>query len=111
MTSSLDTRGGSPGEPAGASSGPGGTTGLPASALRAAIRALARGLAALETSIAYALYWRQAHWLVEQLSALDDAALKDLGLDRNEIVPRVYDSLRAGWEKRRRTRRGQSRST
>jgi uncharacterized protein YjiS (DUF1127 family) len=60
-----------------------------------------RAWAALDGWLAAALYWRSVSRSIHRLSSLSDAELKRLGLERSEIVARVYEEARAGQDRRR----------
>jgi uncharacterized protein YjiS (DUF1127 family) len=57
--------------------------------------------AALDGWVATAFYWRSVSRTIHRLSSLSDAELKRLGLERSEIVARVYEEARAGQDRRR----------
>jgi uncharacterized protein YjiS (DUF1127 family) len=46
----------------------------------------AAGRTAVESVFAGIAQWRRVHQTVQMLSALDDTALRDIGLDRSQIM-------------------------
>lgn len=77
--------------------------GLPSlgTALKPLAAATRRALAAAEAAVAAFFFWHDVSRRIEGLMALDDAALKRRGLERNEIVPAVFRSARARRDRRR----------
>lgn len=61
----------------------------------------ARAWAALGAWVAAAFHWRSVSRTIHRLSSLSDAELKQLGLERSEIVARVYEEARAEQDRRR----------
>ncbi|MEO3427379.1 hypothetical protein AAFN88_00880 [Pelagibius sp. CAU 1746] len=61
---------------------------------------LARAWAALGAWVAAVFFWRSVSRAIDRLSSLSDADLKRLGLERNEIVARVYEEARAAQDRR-----------
>lgn len=58
-----------------------------------------RVLAALDQWLGWLVFWQQIDHDVRRLAALSEAELERLGLQRNEIVARVYEAARAGRKK------------
>lgn len=54
-----------------------------------------RALAALDRWIGWLLFWQQIDYDIRRLACLSDAELQRLRLERNEIVARVYEAVRA----------------
>ncbi|WP_193368752.1 hypothetical protein [Pelagibius marinus] len=74
--------------------------------LGVAISGAARGLfarlrVALDRRVATLFFWCSVSRRIEQLSALSDAELRQLGFERNEIVARVYEEARGAQDQQR----------
>lgn len=68
-----------------------------AARLVAPVWAVARGTAKM---VAYVFYWQNVSHSIRQLSNLDDAMLKDIGVARGDIVSTVYKEAEAEWQRR-----------
>lgn len=70
-------------------------------AVRSPAALLRRGLAIVEDWVAYLLHWQSVSRRISRLSALSDAELERLGIERHEIVAEVFEAARAEWDRRR----------
>lgn len=68
---------------------------------RRAAGAVTRALAVVDAAVAGLLYWHDVSRRIEYLLTLDDAGLRRRGLERNEIVPAVFQAARQRWARRR----------
>jgi hypothetical protein len=68
--------------------------------LKLAAGTVKRALAAVEAAVAGLLFWHDVSRRIEGLLILDDASLRRRGLERNEVVPTVFQAARARWDLR-----------
>ena len=57
---------------------------------------ITRAITAAEDAVAKLLYWQEVSRTIQRLSLLDDARLAAMGLERSEIVSKVYNAARRG---------------
>jgi hypothetical protein len=66
---------------------------------KAVVAAARRASTAAETAVAWILLWRDVSREIKRLSALPDATLKGMGLERNQVALTAYQSALARWER------------
>ena len=66
-----------------------------AAALAAVLNRPGRILAAAEAALGTLFFWRGVSATIQRLSMMDDAALKAMGIERQEIVPWAYEAAMA----------------